>query len=335
MIGTQNDKQEFDNFRVNKAFEKLIQNEHLWELYTKEEEYNPQVTDSFERFPYYLSKHRDVFEPTVSRFLIENGLKPYYPDGKKFGVCLTHDIDVVCPTKLSPFVDTAKSLYHRQFKNALKSPFSRLNKNLNPFWNFRDIMELEDKYNAKSSFYFLASNVENQDYSYEIENLKDEIAYISNNGWEMGLHGGHESYNDLEDLKKKKEKLENVLGKKVIGYRNHYLRFKTPDTWEILSKAGFKYDTTFGYNDCSGFRNGMCHPFKPFNLNTGKEIEILEIPLTIMDCTLFGDYMRLDFNKSWELTKQLIDTVESYNGVITILWHNTYMQDDNLKFYKN
>jgi len=34
------------------------------------------------------------------------------------------------------------------------------------------------------------------------------------------------------------------------------------------------------------------------------------------------------------LAKMLIDTVEKYNGVITILWHNTYMFDENLKFYK-
>lgn len=60
----------------------------------------------------------------------------------------------------------------------------------------------------------------------------------------------------LKILKKKKRRLEEVLGKKVVGYRNHYLRFRVPDTWELLSKAGFKYDTTFGYSDCAGFRNG-------------------------------------------------------------------------------
>jgi hypothetical protein len=68
-------------------------------------------------------------------------------------------------------------------------------------------------------------------------------------------------------------------------------------------------------------------------LNTNKEIDILEIPLTIMDCTLF-DYMKLDIDSAWKLTKLLIDTVEKYNGVITILWHNTYMVGYNLKFYE-
>ena len=149
----------------------------------------------------------------------------------------------------------------------------------------------------------------------------------------MDLHGGHTAYNTLDEIKEKKKRLENVLGKTVIGYRNHFLKFKVPDTWELLSKAGFKYDTTFGYADCVGFRNGMCHPFKPFNLNTGKEIDILEIPLTVMDCTLF-DYMRLDFDKAWDVTKMLIDRVEKHKGIITILWHNTYMVNDKLKFYE-
>jgi hypothetical protein len=27
---------------------------------------------------------------------------------------------------------------------------------------------------------------------------------------------------------------------------------------------------------------------------------------------------------AWDVTKMLIDTVEKYNGVITILWHNTH-----------
>jgi hypothetical protein len=34
------------------------------------------------------------------------------------------------------------------------------------------------------------------------------------------------------------------------------------------------------------------------------------------------------------LAKMLIDTVERYKGVITILWHNTYMVGDKLRLYE-
>ena len=319
---------------MNIMHEKLRENTELWDLFTKKEEYNLTTSDRYDRFPYYLSRQRNIFEPSVSKSLIENGLSPQYPDEKKFAVCLTHDIDIVRPSRFYSIFGAARAFVRGNLTNAIKFPFSRINNKLNPFWNFKEIMELEAKYDAKSSFYFLTLEPGESDYSYKIEDVEYELGTISDNGWEVGLHGGHESYNNLEDIKKKKQKLEKVLGKGVIGYRNHCLRFKTPNTWELLSKAGFKYDSTFGYADCVGFRNGMCHPFKPFNLNTGQHIDILEIPLTIMDATLLRDYMQLDFKKAWEFTKGLIDTVEQLNGVITILWHNTYMQEGNLELYE-
>ena len=311
----------------------LKQNKELWDLFTRKEEYNPLLLDQYGRFPYYLSKYRNILEPEVSKCLIENGLKVEYPEGKKFAVCLTHDIDVVYLSKLSIMLGAAKSIVHHEVKSAFKMLFNNINKKWNPWWNFKDIIALEERYNAKSSFYFLTLNKGDLDFNFEIEDLEHEIGNITDNGWEVGLHGGHEAYNNLDEIKEKKKRLEKVLGKKVIGYRNHFLRFKVPDTWTLLEKAGFKYDTTFGYADCVGFRNGMCHPFKPFNLNTNEEIDILEIPLTIMDGTLF-DYMKLDFNKAWDITKMLIDIVEKHKGIITILWHNTYMVDENLKFYE-
>ncbi|RJS81947.1 hypothetical protein CW713_05725 [Methanophagales archaeon] len=313
--------------------ELLKQNKELWDLFTRKEEYNPLLLDQYNRFPYYLSKHRNIFEPRVSKFLIENGLNVEYPEDKKFAVCLTHDIDVVYLSNSGIMLNVAKLLKNRQFKGAFKVLFNNVNKKWNPWWNFKDIMALEEKYGAKSSFYFLTLNEEDLDFNFKVEDLKYELENIVDNGWEVGLHGGRRAYNNLIEIKEKKQRLEKVLGKKVIGYRNHFLKFKVPDTWELLSKAGFKYDTTFGYADCVGFRNGICHPFKPFNLVTDKMIDILEISLTIMDFTLF-DYMKLDMEGAWKTTKLLIDTVEKYSGVITILWHNTYMVDEMLKFYE-
>jgi len=313
--------------------EKLKENGELWDLFTRKEEYNPLMLDQYQRFPYYLSRYRDILKPKVSEFLLENGFDFEYPENKKFAVCLTHDIDVVYLSKLETIYKVAKSLKERRIKNAFRVIFNKINKRWNPWWNFKDIMDIEEKYDAKSSFYFLALNKDDLDFNFKVEDLEHEIGDITDNGWEVGLHGGHEAYNNIKEIKEEKKRLEKVLNEKVIGYRNHFLKFKVPDTWELLSKADFKYDTTFGYADMVGFRNGMCHPFKPFNLNTHKEIDILEIPLTIMDCTLF-DYMRLDYEKAWEVTKLLITTVEKYKGVITILWHNTYMVEEKLKFYE-
>lgn len=307
--------------------EKLKQNKELWDLFTKREEYNPLEVDEHQRFSYSTSRYKSILEPKVSKFLIKNGFKFEYPENRKFAVCLTHDIDDIYPSwKYRTFTSFKFGL-----KLKLKKALDRFFKKENPYWNFKKIMKLEEKYNCKSSFYFMTSEKDIYGFRYHIKDLEDVLKYIIENDCEVGLHGGYYSYNNLEKIKKEKEELEKILGKKVIGYRNHFLRFKVPDTWRLLYKAGLKYDATFSYADMAGFRNGMCHPFKPYDLNNNKKIDILEIPLIIMDGTLF-EYMRLDINEAWEISKRLIDTVEKYSGVLTILWHNTSFDDI---FYKD
>jgi peptidoglycan/xylan/chitin deacetylase (PgdA/CDA1 family) len=156
---------------------------------------------------------------------------------------------------------------------------------------------------------------------YDPNHLTDELTVMIDKGYEVGLHGGYDTYNNIVEIKREKEQLEQIIGKRIIGYRNHFLRFKVPDTWLLLKNAGFEYDSTLGYSETVGFRNGMCHPFNPFDLYENKEINIVEIPPVIMDLTLLR-HMKLDLQRGWDLCKRIIDTVESLNGVVTVIWHN-------------
>lgn len=299
----------------------LKENPELWDLFSKKEEYSPKKLDTHERFTFSNSVYKDVYNPKVSKYLVQNRFEIEYPDKKKFAVCLTHDIDDIYPPFSHTLLSSIYCVKNLNFNDLKTQVLWKIqDKKKSPYINFRQIMELEDKYDVKSSFYFIAAKEDLRRFRYNVEDIADEVRFISDNGWEVGLHGGYYSYNSLEEIKKEKSRLEDVLGKEICGYRNHYLRFKTPNTWALLASAGFKYDTTFGYNDMVGFRNGMCHPFKPFNLNTNQEIAILEIPLIIMDGTLFS--LVDSFDDAWNIVKNIIDTVEKYNGVVTLLWHN-------------
>jgi len=311
----------------------LQQDPEIWRLFTCEEEYEAPFRDGFDRFPHYMSGNRNTFEPRTSQYLFEQGYRPEYPEGQPFAVCLTHDIDSVYQSALSKGLVSLQSLKVGNVTKALASARQIRSKKL-PQCNFQEIMALEEKYGARSSFYFLALAPGDQDYSYDVRDLDREIGMINDTGWEVGLHGGHRAYCDSVSLVAEKKRLETVLGRPVVGYRNHYLRFQVPETWERLSHAGFQYDATFGYADCVGFRNGMCHPFKPFNLNTNQKIDILEIPLAVMDSTLDPTYMRLDGTSKWEVIKMLIDRIAACHGVFTLLWHNSYMDGKNLELYE-
>lgn len=300
----------------------LQQNKEIWDLFTRKEEYSPEKVDEHNRFVFDHDDFKQTLEPEVSSYLVKHGFKVDFPENKNFAVCLTHDVDDIYPPLSHTVLSSAHYLKNLNFQNSAAQLLWRLRgKEYSPYLNLPEIMSLEAGYNAKSSFYCITAEMDPVRFRYNIEDMESQLGEVSDKGWEIGLHGGYYSYNNLEEIKKEKSRLENVLGKKVLGFRNHYLRFKTPESWELLAEAGFKYDSTFGYYDRAGFRNGMCHPFIPYNLNTGKEINILEIPLCIMDTALFN-YMHLDFQQAWEYTKNLIDTAEKFNGVITLLWHN-------------
>lgn len=270
--------------------------------------------------------------PWASQLLIEKGYSCEYPEAQPFAICLTHDIDTVYKPFHSKGFEILSALKNGDFTRA-GHIVPQLRSKKYPEWNFNEITALEESYGARSSFYFLALEEGDRDYAYEIEDLEQEMCTLLDGGWEIGLHGGCEAYRDLEQLQREKRRLERILNQTVSGYRNHFLKFRVPDTWELLERAGFRYDTTLGYPDCVGFRNGMCHPFRPFNINTNREMEIVEIPLAIMDQTMFF-YMQLNMEQAWTQTERLLDTVRQHNGVITILWHNTLMSGTSLQFYR-
>jgi len=318
-------------------------NQELWDLFTAKEEYGEVELDKHARFSSSVSKNQKIDTPVVSDFLVKNGFKATYPDGKKFAVCLTHDIDGFNTfPKLKMAKEGLAALAHFDFKLCGQKLLLGLGlhrigtqawkKSLNPLYNFEAIMDLEAKYEAKSSFYFLALNKGEQDFDYTVNEISTELNDIIGRGWEVGLHGSRQASGDLSRLKLEKSKLEQILGQNITGYRNHYLIFKTPQTWENLAEAGFGYDTTFGYADKPGFRNGLCHPFKPYNLNKNQFINLWELPLIVMDRTLA--HMGLSSAESLTLIKKMIDKACECSGVITLLWHNTELTKDKIGFYE-
>lgn len=305
----------------------------LWSLFTRKEEYSPDMLDEFGRFPYYMSRDRDVLQPRVSEFLNESGCSMEFPGGHPFALCLTHDIDHVYTPILDKGLSALRSLRRGQIREAIGS-ISQVYSRKRPLCNFNDVMALEEEYGGKSTFFFMVERPGDRAYTYDIEDLAEEVGEIIDRGWDVGLHGGFTTHLDELEMRAKKERLERITSRPVQGYRNHYLCFQVPDTWEMLARAGFTYDSTLGYGDCAGFRNGMCHPFIPFNLNAGTPIRVIEIPLILMDCVLDSTHMRLDGASSWRLIQKLIDSVARVHGVFTIIWHNTLMRGDDLRMYQ-
>ncbi len=235
-----------------------------------------------------------------------------WPNGKKFAICLTHDVDRVKKT-YQYFTHLVKT--HRSYH------FLSLFQKNEPYWNFEKIIEIENKYEVKSTFFFMnetkkieLSNLSMRRYNIHESKLVDIIQKLNKSGWEIGLHGSYNSYKNKDMLAKEKRGLEEIIGDEVTGIRQHYLNLEIPKTWKIQEEVGFKYDTTFGFQDKIGFRSRKYYPFYPFD-----DSSFLEIPLAIMDVLLFKNAKNME--EAWKKCKELINITEKKGGILTVLWH--------------
>jgi hypothetical protein len=142
----------------------------------------------------------------------------------------------------------------------------------------------------------------------------------------VGLHGSYHSAYQQGRLDEERGQLERVVGHKVNGTRQHFLRFDLPEGWRRQYHAGFEYDTTLGYAETPGFRAGLARPFYVFDFQHSQQYPLVEIPLVIMDGTL-RDYQRMAPYDAWFQIESLLETVKAHRGIVSILWHNTFFTD--------
>ena len=148
-----------------------------------------------------------------------------------------------------------------------------------------------------------------------VEDLRDQ-------GFEIGFHPGYDTFNDPERLAEEKDRLDAVLGKTQYGGRQHFLRFQVPNTWRHWEQIGLTYDSTMTYADHEGFRCGTCHPFRPFDVEQNRELDLWEWPLIVMDGTL-RQYRGLTPEQGQARILELARRCKQVGGTFTLLWHNS------------
>ena len=298
----------------------------------------------------YLDSLSEIVFKAIRYLIISNRYplitKSFWPNGKNFAVCLTHDVDEIRKTYqyITRSIRFLKRLDFAALKNEFISLVSKL-KGKDPYWTFDEIIDLEKHLGVRSSFYFLKERgkVKISDkktwrhlgrrYSFKEPKLVEIIKKLRLGGWEVGLHGSFYSYNDFNLLKKEKEELEEVLGDKVIGIRQHNLNLSIPETWRIHEALGFEYDTTLGSNHYVGFRWGTCFPFYPYDVGSGRFLKVLQIPLHIEDIVVFR------YPNPWEVCVRMVEMVQRYGGELTLLWHHSVFNEIDypswMKLYKD
>src|ERR687889_2285612 len=194
----------------------------------------------------------------------------------------------------------------------------------NLYYNFPEIMDLEERFGVRSTFFF-RTRYENGNYL----DYEEEITSLLNGKWEIGLHTDSNSIRNLDLLQKEKTNLEILTKKPIFGNRVHYLNFDNK-LLSNLNQIGFIYDSTM-----KKYKNYISID----DMNYRKIDGIIEFPITIMDTSLFS-YLGVTEENILDIFQETISTATSQNEsdnikIITLLWHDNVLKMKGGRMYKN
>ncbi len=161
-------------------------------------------------------------------------------------------------------------------------------------------------------------------YEVETPEMLDLLDRLHAGGWEVGLHGSYDSYDDPDRLRMEKVTLESALGDEVVGGRQHHLN-RGPATWSHHRDIGLRYDASPGSSETTGFDHGYL-PVRPFG------DEFVVFPLTVMEAALPdpGD----EFAAAWAECESLLTEAAANGAVMSALWHPRLFTERDFPGYR-
>ncbi len=315
-------------------------------FFSLHEQWSSTERDAFDRFPAsasLLGRSNLLDVPVVSRWgrMLREALRaaglpvsdaPRF-DGKTFSLCMTHDIDYL--SKYIPgllFREIVKNFVFNRRSVSIADRMRRLREYLSFGISGRDpyivsidrMLEGESKSGMRATWLFKAGGNDKRDVTYNVRGSRAVglIGRIRSAGHEIGVHPSFNAYIDAAMFGREAGTIAKLAGGTIRSVRQHYLRFSYPETWRIQAEMGCEVDSTLGFAEFEGFRNGLCHPFLPFDLERNEAMPLWELPLTVMDGTLAG-YRGLDTGRALDRIRALWSIVEAERGCLVLLFHNT------------
>ncbi len=261
-------------------------------------------------------------------------------------IVLTHDVDAVSKTfaircKQSAFLafKSLRSLTRGQPARAI----AHLRKaagfflGSGSYWNFDRVTEREQARGLRSHFNFYAGRggwarapsgwLFDPGYDVSEARLTRQLRDLHARGWTIGLHQSFNAWGDAGLMQIEKQQLEASLGAAVTSCRQHWLRFSWERTWRAQQAAGILLDTTLGFNDRAGFRNGAALEFHPWDPAVNQPLRLAALPMVLMDSHLY-DYEDMTEDGRLSEMRRWIDEVKAVGGTICVIWHPHALGDD-------
>ncbi|NUN07379.1 MAG: hypothetical protein HUU57_16670, partial [Bdellovibrio sp.] len=269
----------------------------------------------------------------------------------QFSIKVSHDVDTPSMYGFKSWPMIARMMVshlikRRDMRSFFVAPYIRATSGSE--LSFRDkyntfdwLMDQSEVRGLTSAFYFICGRTDKtKDADYELEHpaIRDLLRRIHERGHEIGLHPSYGSYKNSAILSSEARHLISVCREEGIvqqswGGRMHYLRWEQPTTLNAWADAGMAYDSTLGYADHPGFRCGTCFEYPAYDPVEQCSVNLRVRPLIVMEGSVISSsYLGLGTSVlAYDKIATLKDRCRKVNGCFTLLWHNSYLDGENLK----
>lgn len=145
----------------------------------------------------------------------------------------------------------------------------------------------------------------------------------------LGIHPSYASYLNEITVKQERGRLEHIIKKPVFHSRQHFLKVRFPNTFQLLHNITIKHDYSVGFADDVGFRLCTARAVPFYNLLTDEVTDLMLHPFVYMDGTL-NQYLKLNPEQAKEKVAALIQEVQKHGGNFMCIWHNDTINDQGI-----
>ena len=310
----------------------------IFYLITRYEEYLHHEQDEHGRYKSsnsILSNAAFNFSPIVEIWLdyFKQELVKQFPGiifkNHEFEYQPTFDIDNAFQYLGRNWLHKPPNIFNKKCRNVL------LKKEKDAFDTFDFIQQEIITNQLQPIFFFLMSDEDKHDSNVSPNStlLYFQINALSN--FQIGIHP---SYNTttFEKIKIETTRLFQILDKPITLSRQHFLRFKFPETILNLMQNNIEIDYTLAYPDVIGFRAGYSREINFFDLTKNITTKFTLQPSSLMDATF--EYYQNNLTNDEILDKFLpfFYLLKKINGKLVPIFHNDLLAIDKYQqFFKS
>ena len=301
-------------------------------LMSRYEEYLPHVKDSMGRFPFSQSlAHREGFlrQPVVDiwAYKFKTILLGSFPDLvfplKKMKI---HNvIDASQPFAfiqrgfLRSFIGFFSDLWKLKMRSIITRSQVLMTLRKDPFNTFNWIINTARRSSSQHTIFFRLGDSSDFKEGMNTKRLKFKllVKYISDYK-EVGLIFSSETLSDYEEVKKEKERMEEMTNRILLSSMNAHYMVNLPAIYRNLVELELERDFTMVYENEVGFRAGTCTPFLFYDLDSETKTPLIIHPIALTT-SAFDKKYESEINKTF---KKLFDSVNRVNGTFTMVFSN-------------